>query len=205
MNGHACNDAAGRLAPARRARPVDRKQLMAETPASLESPTRRTVVAAAGGVGLAAVLTACGSSDKGSGSDANPTTGGASTDSGGTPQPTDSSAASPTESGSGSGSTTASGGGTPLAKTSEIPVGGGMVFADQKVVVTQPAAGQFKGFSAVCTHQGCTVASVSDGTINCPCHGSKFRVADGSVAGGPAQAPLPSKQVTVAGGEISLA
>jgi Rieske Fe-S protein len=172
---------------------------MAETPASLESPTRRNVVAAAGGVGLAAVLTACGSSDKGSGSAANPTSGGPTTDS------ADSTTASPTGSGAGSGGTTAPGGGAALARTSEIPVGGGKVFADQKVVVTQPTAGQFKGFSAVCTHQGCTVAGVSDGTINCPCHGSRFRVADGSVAGGPAQSPLPPKQVRVSGDEITLA
>jgi Rieske Fe-S protein len=178
---------------------------MAETPGFPESPTRRTVFAAAGGVGLAAVLTACGSSDSDSGSNsgATPSMGtesGDTTSDAGSAQP--SASASSTTSDAGSGS---SDGGSGLAKTSEIPVGGGKVFADQKVVVTQPTAGQFKAFSAVCTHQGCTVASVSGGTINCPCHGSKFHVTDGSVATGPAQTPLPSKQVRVAGGEISLA
>ena len=39
----------------------------------------------------------------------------------------------------------------------EIPVGGGKVFEALKVVVTQPTAGDFKAFSAVCTHQACTV------------------------------------------------
>ncbi|MFC4036262.1 Rieske (2Fe-2S) protein [Streptomyces polygonati] len=163
---------------------------MPETSGFPVSPTRRGVVAAAGGVGLAAVLTACGS-----GSDSDSASKAPSSDTG--------------DSGSGSPATSApaagGGGGTPLAKTSEIPVGGGKVFADQKVVVTQPTTGQFKGFSAICTHMGCTVASVSDGTINCPCHGSKFHVADGSVANGPATSPLPAKQVTVSGDEVTMA
>ncbi|MFJ9041394.1 Rieske (2Fe-2S) protein [Streptomyces sp. NPDC102406] len=91
-----------------------------------------------------------------------------------------------------------------LARTSDIPVGGGKVFADKKVVVTQPAEGDFKAFSAVCTHQGCSVNEVSGGTINCPCHGSKYRVADASVAGGPAPRPLPPQKITVTGKSISL-
>jgi Rieske Fe-S protein len=166
---------------------------MAESSGFPEALTRRGVVAAAGGVGLGAVLTACGSDSKSNDASKStsppaqaPTTGAATT-----------SAPATTAAGGG--------GGTPLGKTSDIPVGGGKVFADQKVVVTQPTAGQFKGFSAVCTHQGCTVGGVSGGTINCPCHGSKFHVADGSVANGPAAAPLPSKQVTVSGDEITMA
>ncbi|MFF0746210.1 Rieske (2Fe-2S) protein [Streptomyces sp. NPDC004111] len=93
----------------------------------------------------------------------------------------------------------------PLAATSEIPVGGGKVFKDAKVVVTQPEAGSFKAFSAICTHQGCTVADVSGGTINCPCHGSKYRVADASVAAGPAPQPLPPRAITVESNSIRLA
>lgn len=93
-------------------------------------------------------------------------------------------------------------GGAALATTSEIPVGGGKVIGDAKVVVTQPTSGQFKGFSAVCTHQGCIVADVADGTINCGCHGSKFKIADGSVANGPASRPLPAANITVKGGKI---
>src|SRR5438445_330336 len=73
-----------------------------------------------------------------------------------------------------------------VGATADVPVGGGKVFADKQVVVTQPAQGTFAAFSAVCTHQGCTVDSVANGTINCPCHGSKFKIADGSVATGPA-------------------
>ncbi|WP_410633066.1 Rieske (2Fe-2S) protein [Amycolatopsis sp. cmx-4-83] len=96
-------------------------------------------------------------------------------------------------------------GGTELGPAADIPVGGGKVFADKQVVVTQSAAGTFAAFSAVCTHQGCTVDAVADGTINCPCHGSKFKIADGSVANGPASQPLPKKAVTVTGGKVTLA
>ncbi|WP_314224277.1 Rieske (2Fe-2S) protein [Streptomyces zaehneri] len=94
--------------------------------------------------------------------------------------------------------------GQELAKTTDIPVGGGKIFAAEKVVVTQPTKGDFKAFSAVCTHQGCTVGSVADGIIHCPCHKSEFRIADGSVAGGPAPSPLPAEQITVEGSSIKL-
>ncbi|WP_340381747.1 Rieske (2Fe-2S) protein [Streptomyces sp. SS7] len=100
---------------------------------------------------------------------------------------------------------THSGAGGALARTTDIPEGGGKVFSAEKVVVTQPTKGDFKAFSAVCTHQGCTVGSVANGTINCPCHQSEFRIADGSVASGPATQPLPEKQITVRGDTITLA
>jgi len=91
-----------------------------------------------------------------------------------------------------------------LGTTSEIPVGGGKVFTAAKVVVTQPAAGQFKGFSVVCTHLHCVVDQVADGTIDCPCHGSKYSVKDGSVVNGPAPQPLAAQPITVSGEKISL-
>lgn len=96
-------------------------------------------------------------------------------------------------------------GGAELTRTSEIPVGGGTIFEDRKVVVTQPAAGEFKAFSAVCTHAGCIVSSVADGTIDCACHGSRFSVEDGAVEQGPATRPLPTERITVEGGSIRLA
>jgi Rieske Fe-S protein len=85
---------------------------------------------------------------------------------------------------------------------SDIPVGGGRIISDQQVVVTQPAAGTFACFGAVCTHQGCLVTDVSAGTINCACHGSRFNIADGSVAGGPAPRPLPPVGISVEGDTI---
>jgi Rieske Fe-S protein len=88
-----------------------------------------------------------------------------------------------------------------IAKTSDVPVGSGVIVGD--VVVTQPSAGVFKGFSAKCTHKGCTVDKVADGTIDCPCHGSKFNL-DGTVAKGPAQEPLATENVTVQGDSIVL-
>ncbi|MER5213362.1 Rieske (2Fe-2S) protein [Streptomyces sp. NPDC002838] len=95
--------------------------------------------------------------------------------------------------------------GQELAKTSDIPVGGGTIFKDEGVVVTQPAQGEFKAFTNICTHQRCPVASVSDGTINCTCHGSKFSIADGAVTSPPATKPLPEKKITVEGDSIRLA
>ncbi|MFJ3906755.1 Rieske (2Fe-2S) protein [Streptomyces sp. NPDC090025] len=99
---------------------------------------------------------------------------------------------------------TASASASALARTEDIPVGGGKVFTDRKVVVTQPKEGEFKAFSAVCTHQGCLVDKVADGTIDCPCHGSRYRIADGSVAAGPAPRPLPAERINVSAGEITL-
>jgi Rieske Fe-S protein len=94
--------------------------------------------------------------------------------------------------------------GAVLGAAKDVPVGGGVVFRAAKVVVTQPVAGRFTGFSAVCTHQGCVVADVRDGTINCDCHGSTFAL-DGAVTTGPATQPLPPRQVTVnARGELTL-
>ena len=89
-----------------------------------------------------------------------------------------------------------------LALTSEVPVGGGKILAGKKIVITQPRAGSFEAFTAVCTHQGCIVSSVSGGTINCPCHGSKFSVTNGSVVNGPAASPLASVSIKVQGTSI---
>ncbi|MFD4787391.1 Rieske 2Fe-2S domain-containing protein [Streptomyces sp. NPDC058459] len=110
--------------------------------------------------------------------------------------------------GSGDGGSDAAGTGSAgdaLARTSDIPEGGGKVFKDKGVVVTQPSAGTYKAFSSKCTHQGCSVGSVADGVIVCPCHNSHFSVTDGSVKRGPATAPLPEEKITVSGDEIKLA
>lgn len=89
-----------------------------------------------------------------------------------------------------------------LAPVASIPVGGGIVLGGAHVVLTRDSSGAVHGFSAVCTHQGCTVSSVRDGVITCPCHGSRFNADTGAVEGGPAPAPLPSVHVTVSGGTV---
>jgi nitrite reductase/ring-hydroxylating ferredoxin subunit len=144
--------------------------------------TRRGLLIGVGLAGVAGLAAACG----GSGDDS-----GDSGDAGSGQQP--------------AGETPAAGGGAVLASATDIPVGGGKIFKDEKIVVTQPTQGTFKAFSSKCTHRGCPVDSVSGGTINCPCHGSKFKIEDGSVAGGPAPKPLEAREVAVQNGQIRLA
>jgi Rieske Fe-S protein len=144
-------------------------------PLAPRGPSRRRVLVTGGVVvAAAAAAAACGSSGASKG--------------GGAPGPTDST-------GGRVGAT------VPIA---DIPVGGGQIRTDEKVVITQPTAGSYKAFTAVCTHQGCLVASIADGMIVCPCHGSTFSISDGSVTGGPAPAPLAPAPITVSGATITL-
>lgn len=126
-------------------------------------------MAAAGAVGIAASLSACGSGEDSSDDDGKATPG------------------------------------TVLGKTADIPEGGGRIFKDAGVVVTQPSAGTYKAFSSKCTHRGCAVSGIKDGVIVCPCHESHFSVDDGSVKSGPATEPLPEAKIAVSGDEIKLA
>jgi nitrite reductase/ring-hydroxylating ferredoxin subunit len=92
--------------------------------------------------------------------------------------------------------------GTALVKAADVPVGGGVALTDVQIVVTQPSKGQFKAFSAVCTHQGATINRVVGGDMVCPLHGSRFSIKDGSVDNGPATNPLPEIAVAVKGGQV---
>ncbi|WP_217209627.1 Rieske (2Fe-2S) protein [Streptomyces sp. AC550_RSS872] len=164
--------------------------MTSESVQPVSGPSRRTVVAAVGAAGLAAALTACGSDDDASGSATEqgaPAGGGASTEAGG------------------GSSTEAGGGGAALAKTADIPEGSGKVFSDEKVVVSQPTAGDYKAFSTICTHQNCPMTDLKEDTLSCACHGSQFSVLDGSVKKGPATQPLAAKEISVAGDSITLA
>lgn len=157
--------------------------------------TRRHALAlgAMGGLSLP-VLTACGgSSTSQTGGSTNPGTNGSGNKS--------------------QGSDPSKGGSTPssadvLTKTADVPVGGGVILGSQNVTVTQPVKGTFKGFSATCTHQGCTLATVASGTINCGCHGSQFSITDGSNVAGPSGTPagsvaaLPEVAIKIQGGDV---
>jgi Rieske Fe-S protein len=159
--------------------------------------TRRTLFAAAGAVGAGAVLAAC------AGDDADDVAGNG-------PPPRDNTG---TQDPGGSGDGGDNGGngdegGQPLAGVGEVEVGGGVLNAAENVVVTQPTEGEFKGFSATCTHQGCQVSSVRDGMINCACHGSQYSIEDGSVVRAApglttdTQSPLSEVAVTVEGQSV---
>ena len=140
-------------------------------------PPRRAVIVTAGlGVLATAAVAACSTSGK------TPTPSSESTST--APAPTGTSAAA------GSGA---------RVKSADVPVGSGVIMED--VVITQPSAGVFKGFSSVCTHAGCNVSNIADGKIICPCHNSEFNL-DGTVAQGPAKDPLEAKAVTVQGDSI---
>lgn len=173
----------------------------AEHPPAAERPThpccgRRTVLRAAGLVALsggAVALGACSADSAGTSPSGEPSSA-APSESSSTPS------ASAAESASPSTATSTVPDGTPVA-ISDVAVGGGVV-VDEKYVVTQPTDGEFKAFSAICTHQGCPVGSVEDGAIICPCHNSHFDISTGDPVEGPAQEPLPAVQLTKAGDSV---
>lgn len=140
---------------------------------SLPKPmSRRIVFHGFAGLGAAIALAGCGGGDDSSGG-GDSTSGGSDVDNG-----------------------------TELAKVSEIPVGGGMVLTSEKIVITQPTAGTFEAFSALCTHQGTMVAGVEDGVIRCEAHGSQFSAEDGAVTQGPATEALPKVAIKKQGDAI---
>ena len=152
-------------------------------------PSRRAVLAGAG-VTCAAMLAGCTTNDANNGG-FTPADSGTATSAGGSAPAAGSSTAT--------GSPPAA---NALAATSQVPDGGGTIIDGKNIVITQPRSGSFKAFSAICTHEGCIVSSVSNGTINCPCHGSKFSIKDGAVVNGPATTPLAPIAIKVEGTSI---
>ena len=161
---------------------------MTQEPQRDTRATRRGVLAGVGLVGLAGAVSACSS-------------GGSSSSPAGAASASTAPASAPGSASAAAGTGSATGA---LATTSEIPVGSGKIFTAEKVVVTQPTSGDFKAFSAVCTHMGCIVSQISNGTIDCPCHGSRYSIKDGSVVAGPAPSPLPAEPIKLSGTSIVL-
>jgi len=177
-----------------------------DEPACLSHPdgTRRRALLGGIVVAAGALCAACSSSKSstasGSGGSTSAAAGGTTSAAGSSSSSSGSAASSAS-----SGASTSSGAAAALAATSAVPVGGGTILADQKIVLTQPTAGNYKAFTAICTHMGCTVSAVENGLIACPCHGSRYHIADGTVANGPATQPLAAINITVANGEITQA
>lgn len=150
---------------------------------------RRTVLVTGGAIGAAAALAACGGS-----SDSAATGSSSAPESSPAPEPSSSAAES-------SGAAPQ---GEVLGPVDQVTVGSGVVYDGPKVVVTQPAQGDVRGFTAVCPHQGCLVSEVTNNEILCPCHGSLFSAEDGAVLVGPATTGLAPVDVTVVDDQVIL-
>lgn len=157
--------------------------------------TRRTLLGAGAGVPLTAVLlAACGGDEP-----ATTTTPGASSTSPESAPPEPGESPEP-----GASEQPEEPAGESLAAVADIPVGGALVVQEgpggKPVVLARPRDEEVVAFSAVCTHQGCTVQA-DQGAIRCPCHGSTYDLT-GANTGGPAPSPLPAVKVTVADGQV---
>ncbi len=175
---------------------------MSPTPMNGQRASRRIVFQGLSALGVAAVLAGCG------GEESQPRTS--------EPSPTDDSPSpsEPSKSKPGKSKPSKSGSGEQLkdseddkvadvlATTEEIPVGGGLILTDVRIVITQPSRGEFKAFSAVCKHQGQTVGKVGDNTITCLFHGSQYDAATGDVTTGPATTGLDPVKIRVKGQAI---
>jgi Rieske Fe-S protein len=170
------------------------------TPLGGQPAQSRRALLIGAGVTCAAALAGCTTYDANNGGLAGPppSSSSAATSGAGTAPSASGAASSAASSAAGSGAPAVAA----LATTAEVPEGGGKIIDGKNIVLTQPQAGSFKAFTAVCTHQGCIVNQISNGTIDCPCHGSKFSVKDGSVVNGPATSPLASIAIKVEGTSI---
>ncbi len=156
---------------------------------------RRRALAGTAAVGIALpVLAACGA-DSDAATDTPAATPETSTPPGASETPSPSDSESPSKSSEVQDA---------LTTTDQVPLGSGQIFPDQQVVVTQPTEGEFRCFTAVCTHMGCIVSSVSYDAIHCACHGSGFSIEDGSAVNPPATQPLAERQIRVRGDTITL-
>ncbi len=97
--------------------------------------------------------------------------------------------------------------GTVLISLTEVAVGEAkaVTTADgAEIMVVRSAEDQVHAFSAICTHQGCSVRP-EDGELYCPCHGSRFDQSTGEATDGPAEDPLPEVAVAIEDGNVVTA
>lgn len=135
--------------------------------------SRRGVIASAVGVSAVAALTACTPEVTNLGTTSEPST--------------------PTTSGP-----------VAVAKITDIPIGSGKKFDvdGTPILITQPRVGEFRGFSAICTHAGYVMNNMANSEIKCDNHGAVYSADDGSVLSGPAPRALGKVEVTVDGDDI---
>lgn len=93
--------------------------------------------------------------------------------------------------------------GQTIIAVDDVPVGGvASVIIDRRpAFVARPDADTVRAFSAVCTHQGCTVVAAGE-ILMCPCHHSHFELLTGEVTRGPAEKNLPPIDVHLADGDV---
>jgi nitrite reductase/ring-hydroxylating ferredoxin subunit len=143
---------------------------------------RRAVLAGIGGLGAVSLLAACGEdtpaappAEQAAGKPSEQAGGKPSEQAGGKPSAIAESAAAGAKTG-------------PVAETSAVPVGGGIV--QNGLLIVQPASGTFKLFDAACPHKGVLVTAPQNGVVTCPAHASKFNLADGAKISGPTPSGL---------------
>ena len=102
-------------------------------------------------------------------------------------------------------------GGTPTraVRTRDLPVDASVSVEveGRTLLLRRTAEDAVRAFSAVCTHQGCTVAPATEAgrdVFACPCHGSHFEVETGEAFGGPASKPLTEFTAAVDGDWVTV-
>lgn len=149
-------------------------------------PSRRQVIAGVGASALA--LAGCAPTEQ---------------PEAGQPPAAEPSGSSPPPSGSSQPPSASSEASATLTPLEDVKVGEAVLVKSDagEVLVCRTADQEAVAFSAICTHKGCTVEPAVKELL-CPCHGSRFNMADGAVLGGPAEAPLAKVEVHVKDGNV---
>jgi cytochrome b6-f complex iron-sulfur subunit len=90
------------------------------------------------------------------------------------------------------------------AKVGEVPVNSGKIFkfGNKPGILVHTVSGEFKAFSAVCSHLECIVQYKSDTKqIWCACHNGQYNLS-GKNVGGPPPRPLEEYKVNTRGDDV---